>query len=403
MNSIIQTSRSRYTDFVSRKLASLPPETRDEVHAFEQSLHRYKWRYIGAALLAWLASSSAFRFLLDDTSWLEAIVISFVLLTATEFAMMSVWFGHHKLRLSVRALLVTLALAVTGAVAGGLVGRLLKHGSLQGPANDLPRLAGQVLLAGVIVGAVYALLMFAVLQVRRRMLQAKNEALIRQAQQDRTARQLADARLKLMQAQVEPHFLFNTLASVQDLAEGKAPEAGALTQQLIAFLRAGLAGLRDDTTTLAREFDMVAAFLTIMKTRMGERLSFELHLPAELRDESMPPAMLISLVENAIKHGLEPALNGGHLRISAARTGALLTITVVDTGLGLSAAQGTSQASTAGGVGLSNIRERLAAIYGTEATLDVHENEPHGVIATLGINTPRMIAATDTCTGRSTE
>ena len=237
------------------------------------------------------------------------------------------------------------------------------------------------------MGVVYALLMFAVLQVRRRMLQAKNEALTRQAQQDRTARQLADARLRLMQAQVEPHFLFNTLASVQDLAEGKALAAAALTQQLIAFLRAGLAGLRDDTTTLAREFDMAAAFLTIMKTRMGERLTFELHLPDALMDEAVPPAMLISLVENAIKHGLEPALDGGHMRLSAWRDGMTLTVEVSDTGVGLSA----PVTAHSGGVGLTNIRERLAAIYGDDATLSVRENVPHGVIASISITTGKPV------------
>jgi sensor histidine kinase YesM len=181
--------------------------------------------------------------------------------------------------------------------------------------------------------------------------------------------------------------LFNTLASVQDLAEGKAPEAAALTRQLIAFLRAGLAGLRDDTTTLAREFDMAAAFLTIMQTRMGERLSFELQLPDTLADEAVPPAMLISLVENAIKHGLEPALDGGHMRISARRDGATLTVEVSDTGVGL----GAPVTGSSGSVGLANIRERLAAIYGEDATLSVRENMPHGVIASLIITTLQSV------------
>ena len=376
-----------YADLEARKLAALPPDAREEVLAFDRALRRNKWRWVGVWLAVWLVASSAFRFLLADMSWTEGIVIALLLLVATTVAIVSAWFGHYKFRMSLRLLAVTVALAVGGAVVGGLAGRLMRHGSLQGPSNDLPRVAGHVLLAGVIAGVVYALLMFAVLQVRRRMLQAKNETLTRQAQQDRTALQLADARLRLMQAQVEPHFLFNTLASVQDLAEGKAPEAAALTQQLIAFLRAGLAGLRDDTTTLAREFDMAAAFLTIMKTRMGERLSFELHLPDALMDEAVPPAMLISLVENAIKHGLEPALDGGYMRLSARRDGATLTVDVSDTGFGLNA----PITANSGGVGLTNIRERLAAIYGEDATLTVRENLPHGVIASLAITTQKPV------------
>ena len=102
-----------------------------------------------------------------------------------------------------------------------------------------------------------------------------------------------------MQAQVEPHFLFNTLASVQELAQDKAPEAAALTHELIAFLRPGLASLRDDTTTLEREFDRAAAYLAIMKTRMGERLTYDVNLPSSIGSHAMPPAMLISSVENA--------------------------------------------------------------------------------------------------------
>lgn len=372
-----------YADLEARKLAALPPDAREEVLAFDRALRRNKWRWSGAAVAVWMLAASAFRFLLADTSWREGFVVAFVLLLSATVATASVWFDHQKLRISLRALIAMVCVAIGGALLGGMLGRFLRHGSLKGPANDFANLAGRIVLAGFIVGTVYALLMFAVLQLRRRMLQVKNDALTRQAQQDRTARQLADARLKLMQAQVEPHFLFNTLASVQDLAEGKAPEAAALTQQLIAFLRAGLAGLRDDTTTLAREFDMAAAFLTIMKTRMGERLSFELHLPDALIDEAVPPAMLISLVENAIKHGLEPALDGGHMRLSARRDGATLTVDVSDTGLGLN----VPVSANSGGVGLTNIRERLAAIYGEDATLSVCENLPHGVIASLAITT----------------
>ncbi len=393
MNSPLQNIRTWYAALEARKLETLPPDAREEILAFDRSVRRHKWRWFGAVILVWLLAASAFRFLIADTSWREGILVSFLLLAAMAFATTAVWFGHYKIRFGARALIVVLTLAVLGAMLGGVIGRLIRHGSLEGPANDFSSLAGRVTVAGLVVGVVYALLMFAVLQVRRKTLQIRNEALTRQAQQDRTARQLADARLKLMQAQVEPHFLFNTLASVQDLAEGKAPEAAALTRQLIAFLRAGLAGLRDHTTTLAREFDMAAAFLTIMKTRMGDRLSFELHLPETLSDVAVPPAMLISLVENAIKHGLEPALEGGHMSLSARRDGATLTVEVCDTGLGLNAH--VSDAS--GGVGLTNIRERLAAIYGDDAALSVRENLPHGVVATLSITTRQPAEIVPNC------
>src|SRR6185369_6409810 len=138
-------------------------------------------------------------------------------------------------------------------------------------------------------------LMVSIVQYRRGQLQRRNQQLEQQAQQERMGRQLADARLKLMQAQVEPHFLFNTLASVQQLAEGKAPEAAQLTAQLITFLRGGLASLREDTATLGCEFRAMDAYLSIMQTRMVDRLQFGLSLPDNLKDLQVPPAMLISL------------------------------------------------------------------------------------------------------------
>jgi sensor histidine kinase YesM len=226
----------------------------------------------------------------------------------------------------------------------------------------------------------YAAVLGVVIHVRRRLLQTRYDELQRQAEADRTARQLADAKLKLLQAQVEPHFLFNTLASVQQLAEGRAPEAAELTSELIHFLRAGLVSLREETTNLKREFEMAAAYLAIMRTRMGERLQTQMTLPPELSDVPVPPAMLISLVENAIKHGLEPSPSGGTLNLTAQALDDAIEIAVRDDGVGLAA-----MSSGEGGVGLSNIRERLAAIYGESATLTIQESTPHGVLATIRI------------------
>jgi LytS/YehU family sensor histidine kinase len=391
MTSIIAKTKNWYADLEARKLATLPADLREEVLAFDVSVRRHKWRLLGASIALWCGAAAAFRYGVSDAGWIEGLVLSFVVLVSLAFAILSVWFGHYKIRFGASAVVRVLGLAVAGALMGGAIGRLVRHGTLTGMFDGFGSVGSRVFVAGLVVGVVYGLLILAVVQMRRRLLQARHAALVRQAEADRTARQLADARLKLMQAQVEPHFLFNTLASVQELAEGKAPEAAALTRELITFLRAGLAGLRDDTTTLAREFDMAAAFLAIMKTRMGERLTFELNLPGELADESMPPAMLISLVENAIKHGLEPALDGGHLGLSARRDGSMLTIEVRDTGLGL----GVASAAASGGVGLSNIRERLAAIYGADASLSVHENQPRGVVAAITLIRPLPGGPTD--------
>uniref|UniRef100_UPI003782EB62 sensor histidine kinase n=1 Tax=Casimicrobium huifangae TaxID=2591109 RepID=UPI003782EB62 len=317
MTSPLTPIRQWYAALEARKLAALTPELREEVLAFDASMRRHKWRMLAASFAIWMAAAAAFRFGVNDTGWVEALVLSFLLLAATGFSLLSVWFGHYKFRLNTRMVLKVVGLSVAGALVGGMIGRLSRRGTLDGMFDGLGSVGSRVFIAGLIVGAIYGLLILVVVQMRRRLLQARHAALQRQAEADRTARQLADARLKLMQAQVEPHFLFNTLGTVQDLTEGKAPEAAALTRELITFLRAGLAGLRTETTTLGREFEMAAAFLAIMKTRMGDRLAFSLELPQALAGEPVPPAMLISLVENAIKHGLEPALDGGSLRLGA--------------------------------------------------------------------------------------
>jgi LytS/YehU family sensor histidine kinase len=262
---------------------------------------------------------------------------------------------------------------------GGLGANLTQMSTLAGVTDQFTRVAPKILIGGLIAGMVYAVLMVSVVQYRRGQLQRRNEQLVRQAQQERMGRQLADAKLKLMQAQVEPHFLFNTLASVQQLAEHKAPEAANLTAQLITFLRAGLASLREDTTTLAREFKAIDAYLTIMKTRMRDRLEFELDLPSALGETIMPPAMLISLVENAIKHGVEPHPDGGKITVMARFENERLRLTVTDTGLGLAHTSSTA----GGGFGLDNIRQRLRALYANQAQLMVSENVPHGFVAVI--------------------
>ncbi|MBL8509842.1 MAG: histidine kinase [Chitinimonas sp.] len=195
-------------------------------------------------------------------------------------------------------------------------------------------------------------------------------------QRERVARELAEARLKLLQAQIEPHFLFNTLGALQHRAEGKAPEAAALAADLIRFLRGSMDTLRAEQTTLKDDFALAEAYLGVMQARMGERLRFHMDLPAELYGEPLPSMVLLTLVENAIKHGIEPYPPGGDIVLSAAREGANLVVSVADTGRGVSDIPGS-------GVGLANIRSRLQLRYGDTAKLLLEENEPQGFVARL--------------------
>ncbi len=202
------------------------------------------------------------------------------------------------------------------------------------------------------------------------------------AERESMQRQLSEARMQMMQAQVEPHFLFNTLASVEYLIETNPPRASAMQRSLILYLRAVLPQMRENAvvTNLGREVDMVTAYLHLLKMRMEERLNVELHIPDDLRNAAFPPMMLQSMVENAIKHGLECKPEGGTLRISADVSHNKLRVTVADNGVGFGV-----MPSDGTGLGLPTIRERLKLLHGDAGALHITANVPHGVIAVIEV------------------
>jgi hypothetical protein len=215
--------------------------------------------------------------------------------------------------------------------------------------------------------------------------QTANAAVERESMQ----RQLSEAKMQMMQAQVEPHFLFNTLASVEHLIETDPPRASAMQRSLIQYLRAVLPQMRDNVvvTNLGREVDMVKAYLNLLKMRMEERLTVELQIPEQLRSAAFPPMMLQSMVENAIKHGLECKPQGGTLKISAQVAGNKLRVTVADDGVGFGVVP-----SDGTGLGLPTIRERLKLLHGDQGQLRIAANTPSGVIAIVDVpyQTPRQ-------------
>lgn len=204
------------------------------------------------------------------------------------------------------------------------------------------------------------------------------------AAEESLKRQLAEAQLKTMQAQVEPHFLFNTLASVDYLIETAPSTASKMQKSLIQYLRAALPQMREGSTTLGKEVQLCRSYLEILKFRMEDRLQYSVIVPQGLSSAQFPPMMLQSLVENSIKHGLEPKPEGGSLTISADISNGRLRVTVADSGLGFAAA-GAMGTSGGSGVGLSNVRERLAALYGGVAKLSIEANSPSGTIVTIEV------------------
>ena len=212
------------------------------------------------------------------------------------------------------------------------------------------------------------------------------------AESESLKRQVVEARMAAMQAQVEPHFLFNTLASIDHLIETDPARASTMQKNLIALLRASMPTLREangqgmgdgsasGVRDLGRELAVIRPYLAILKVRMEERLVTEIAVPEGLLSAQFPPMMIQTLVENAIKHGLEPKPEGGSLRVAAEIIHGKMAISVADTGLGF------GRAATAGtGVGLANIRERLQLLFGTRATLTVAENQPSGTVVTVTV------------------
>ena len=213
--------------------------------------------------------------------------------------------------------------------------------------------------------------------------EVKAAAATETAESEQLKRQVVEARMALMQAQVEPHFLFNTLASIDHLIETDPPRASQMQKNLIALLRASMPTMREAHPTahnLGREMAVIRPYLEILKVRMEDRLQTEIDVPDGLLSADFPAMMIQSLVENAIKHGLEPKAEGGRLSVRAEVNHGKLAVTVADTGLGF------GKAATAGtGVGLANIRERLQLVYGNKASMVVTENLPSGTRVTLTV------------------
>ena len=216
-----------------------------------------------------------------------------------------------------------------------------------------------------------------VLQAQERLAQAR-------AQAEAAQRQAAENQLRLLQSQLEPHMLFNTLANLRVLIGMDPARAQAMLDRLIAFLRATLSASRTPQHPLATEFERVADYLALMDIRMGPRLQSRLELPAELGQLAVPSLLLQPLVENAIKHGLEPKVQGGRVEVSARRDADMLVLSVRDTGIGLAAA---AAAADHGGshFGLAQARERLATLFGGRAMLSLAEasDSEGGVLVTL--------------------
>ena len=246
--------------------------------------------------------------------------------------------------------------------------------------GDFEQMFGEARVQGMVLIGSCALLLGLILGLgalyRERDAQANAQALQFALERETLERQTADARLAVLQSQVEPHFLFNTLANVQALVENGSPRAASVLQSLIAYLRAAMPQLHEGAPTVKREESLVRAYLELMQMRMPDRLQYSLDIDPALHAMRLPPMTLLTLVENAVRHGIDPSERGGQIEVGAERNAAGLRLWVRDTGRGLDETQTP-------GTGLANLRERLSATYGQRATLALSTVQPQGVLAEI--------------------
>ena len=269
-----------------------------------------------------------------------------------------------------------------GAGAAPLIVQLVSvGGDFSAFIGSIHRVHGYMLV--VFCAAIIGLVMALGALYRERDAQARAEALQFALERETLQRQAADARLRLMTAQVEPHFLLNTLANVQQLVESGSPQAAPVFGSLINYLRAAMPKLKEQSATLGDEERLVRAYLELMLMRMPDRLRFTIDIAPGLRALQFPQMALLTLVENAIRHGIDPGCDGGRIEVGARPDGDEIQLWVADTGVGLSEAAGT-------GTGLRNLRERLLAAYGPRASVVLTEQVPHGVRADLRLPANRV-------------
>jgi signal transduction histidine kinase len=368
-----------YRRFYYRKLAERSPVERQQMRDFSVALKGWRGGLWTAALLAvFTLGGAALHLLKPSIGWAAAILTANLCGIAMMFALFGAWFNYRQLvQRKLRLLLMVLAYAVFGTVTSTGLSMWLKGQPLAHAMERISHFMGGVLAGGLAI--MVPILVISIL--RNRQYEAINAGLQREAEQARLARELSESQLRLLRAQIEPHFLFNTLGAVQQLAQHGAPRAAELTANLIDFLRSSMRDMRSEQVCLTAEFGLIESYLKVMQVRLGERLRFSLQLPRALEQVQLPTMILLTLVENAIKHGIEPALRGGEVTVSAQALDGAVRIRVQDGGVGMSTIPAQDEG---GGTGLDNVRHRLRLAYGDVAGLVLRDGDP-GLIADVTI------------------
>lgn len=323
---------------------------------------------IGSAALLGLITSPAFT----EVATVEVIArtTSVGLASLLAFALFERW-PPRLPRWLARWVLQVFGVALVIPFAALAVTLVVTHADTMPLWNNKDRLSGMAML--IVIGLLFAPWITVAALFRQRDFAARSQALAFELERSELERQALDSWLRLLQAQVEPHFLFNTLANVRELVDSGSPQASQVLGHLIAYLRAAVPRLHEPATTLAQELQLVRAYLELMHMRMPDRLQFSMQVDQQALDLQCPPMTLLTLVENAVRHGIDPSEEGGHIEVRVQRRGGRCHAEVSDTGVGL---------RTSGnglGTGLSTLSERLQLVFTGDARLQLASLAPHGV------------------------
>jgi len=378
-------------------LLLLRPPLSEEVPELQALLAqlRQRWAWLAGGYLVFFAALVLPGLLRDrePAYGILAVVLPHLLLYITVGSALQMWVGFRVNLLNLPQVMQAnqrrWALAATGGVMAAV---LLTGAALRGSRWDA---AARAWLQDTLTPGAVALLLLALLVglpevvalLRRRQQGLSLQLLQAQAAQERLARVTAESEMRLLQAQVEPHFLYNTLANLRFLVQSGSPDALRMTDALIDYLRTSVPDMREPQVALGREVDHARHYLDIMQMRMAGRLRYTIDVPPLLREVPLPPLVLLTLVENAVKHGIAPRVEGGGVSLRAWAEGDRIVLTVEDDGAGLpgtaSAPAAVDSPAGSGGTGLANVRARLALVYGEQADLQLTAAVPRGTCATL--------------------
>jgi signal transduction histidine kinase len=374
-----------YFDWAEPHYQRLEPGLQNQARALDQYLYSRRsrgfWLGLVCALLGATGGLTA-----AGLPWWMALGLSLGVGFSLLAALAAAWLQPDKLvgRGGIgRVMVKVVGGTLLGVVCGWLATRLLRHGwaGLDRLPDELERLLRVGLPLGLLIGLVMALLIGITASARRHQLQQELHRAQEAQEHERMARETSEARLRLLQAQIQPHFIFNTLSAVQHWVDSGDARASALLRALTAFLRGSAEQMLKPLVSLADELALVEHYLGVMQARWGERLRYRLEIDRALAEHAeLPPGIVLSLVENALEHGLSPVLSGGELllRLSRHGTDGGWRLQVSDNGVGLS--EGWCE-----GLGLGNSRARLGHAFGPRAQLSL-QAAPRGAQAEIRVD-----------------